>query len=413
MKRSIVVLAAVLVILAVSTITYGAYTAFLPAASPSPSTIPTEKPTATPFASSTPTSTIAPTSTPTVTSTPTSVTNSPAPTPTPTAPPSTKPSTTPTPAPQNKTVTITDQTGANVTLTVPLKRIISLNAGMSEIIYALGGGDKLVGRGNTSVSPPAILSKPVAGASSTYPNMEVIFDLNPDLVIVDSMITPASKEQFSKAGIPVMIDNTSNSSRIEPIFTYLGLILGAEKNATDLINWTNYYTNLVSSRIANISLAQRPSVYLEVLATAWRTANTNSGYGSLINLAGGLNIAPTNTSTTYPTLSPEYVVEKNPDVIVVMYSQSPPGTLADLQAQRTAMLSRAVLSESNAVKNGRVYVFNSKLTSGLLQPIGLLYTAKCLYPTLFKDVDPGAIQTELYQKCFGIPLDGAYIIPLS
>jgi iron complex transport system substrate-binding protein len=398
-KQHITVIAVVLVALAITVISYGAYTAFLPEATPSASPNPTEH------------STTQPTASPISTATP--VTNNPAPTATPTVSPTAIQSPTPTPTPQNKTVTITDQTGANVTLTVPLNRIISLNAGMSEIIYALGGGDKLVGRGNSSVSPPAILSKPVAGTSSTYPNMEIILELEPDLVIVDSMITSGHLEQFKMAGIPVMIDNTSNSSRIEPIYTYLGLILGAEKNATDLINWTNYYTNLVSQRIANISLAQRPTVYLEVLNIAWRTANTNSGYGTLIKLAGGLNIAPTNTSTTYPTVSAEYIVESNPDVIVVMASQSPAGTLADLQAKRTDMLTRAVLSESDAVKNGRVYVFNSKITSGLMQPIGLLYTAKCLYPSLFTDIDPGAIQAELYQKCFGTPLDGVYLIPLS
>ncbi len=399
MKQHITVIAVVLVALAITVISYGAYTAFLPEATPSASPNPTEH------------STTQPTASPISTATP--VTNNPAPTATPTVSPTAIQSPTPTPTPQNKTVTITDQTGANVTLTVPLNRIISLNAGMSEIIYALGGGDKLVGRGNSSVSPPAILSKPVAGTSSTYPNMEIILELEPDLVIVDSMITSGHLEQFKMAGIPVMIDNTSNSSRIEPIYTYLGLILGAEKNATDLINWTNYYTNLVSQRIANISLAQRPTVYLEVLNIAWRTANTNSGYGTLIKLAGGLNIAPTNTSTTYPTVSAEYIVESNPDVIIVMASQSPAGTLADLQAKRTDMLTRAVLSESDAVKNGRVYVFNSKITSGLMQPIGLLYTAKCLYPSLFTDIDPGAIQAELYQKCFGTPLDGVYLIPLS
>jgi iron complex transport system substrate-binding protein len=398
-KQHITVIAVVLVALAITVISYGAYTAFLPEATPSASPNPTEH------------STTQPTASPISTATP--VTNNPAPTATPTVSPTAIQSPTPTPTPQNKTVTITDQTGANVTLTVPLNRIISLNAGMSEIIYALGGGDKLVGRGNSSVSPPAILSKPVAGTSSTYPNMEIILELEPDLVIVDSMITSGHLEQFKMAGIPVMIDNTSNSSRIEPIYTYLGLILGAEKNATDLINWTNYYTNLVSQRIANISLAQRPTVYLEVLNIAWRTANTNSGYGTLIKLAGGLNIAPTNTSTTYPTVSAEYIVESNPDVIIVMASQSPAGTLADLQAKRTDMLTRAVLSESDAVKNGRVYVFNSKITSGLMQPIGLLYTAKCLYPSLFTDIDPGAIQAELYQKCFGTPLDGVYLIPLS
>jgi iron complex transport system substrate-binding protein len=309
--------------------------------------------------------------------------------------------------------TVFDITGAQVTVNLPVNRIVCLNAGIAEVIYALGEGDKVVGRGETCTSPPAIVEKPVAGASSTYPNMEVIFELEPDLVIVDTMIKAENLEQFKNGGIPVMIETSSNNSRLNTVLTNLGILLNAEETATELVDWIDHYSNLVSDRIANISMNERPTVYLEVLSTQWRTANTNSGYGSLINLAGGLNIAPTNTSTTFPTISPEYVVEENPDVIVVMVSQNPVGTLEELQAKRTEMLERSVLSETNAIKDGRVYAFNSKLTSGLLHPIGLLYTAKCLYPDLFTDIDPAAIQEAMFQKYFGINVDGAYCIPLN
>jgi iron complex transport system substrate-binding protein len=309
--------------------------------------------------------------------------------------------------------TVFDITGATVTVNLPVNRIVCLNAGLAEVIYALDEGDKVVGRGETCTSPPAIVEKPVAGTSSTYPNMEVVFELEPDLVIVDTMIKAENLEQFKSGGLPVMIDTSSNNSRLSSVLTNLGVLLSAQETATELVDWIDHYSNVVSERIANISMNERPTAYLEVLSTQWRTANTNSGYGSLINLAGGINIAPTNTSTTFPTISPEYVVEENPNVIVVMVSQNPVGTLEELQAKRTEMLERSILSETDAIKDGRVYAFNSKLTSGLLHPIGLLYTAKCLYPDLFMDIDPTAIQEAMFQKYFGINLEGAYSIPLN
>lgn len=270
-----------------------------------------------------------------------------------------------------------------------------------------------MGLDDFSTSPPATSKKTRVGDSSAAPNMEMIFQLEPDLVIADTMLKAEHAEQFRNAGIPILIDTASNNSRIDEVVANLGTIVDAETTAKELIDWMNHYTNLVNERIANIPLSEKPTVYIEILSGMWRSGNTNSAYGSLIALAGGINIAPTNTSTTFPTLSPEYVVEQNPDIIIRMFSQNPPGTLTDLQAARDAIAGRPVLSETNAVKDGHVYAFNSKLISGLLRPIGLLYTAKCLHPNLFTDIDPTAIQTAMFQKYFGIPLDGAYTIPLN
>ncbi len=243
--------------------------------------------------------------------------------------------------------------------------------------------------------------------------MEKIFQLEPDIVIADTMLSAANAEQFRNSGIPLLIDTASNSSRINEVVANLGIIVGAEDTAKELNDWMNHYTNLVSERVANVSQSERPTVYIEILSGMWRSGNINSAYGSIVALAGGVNITPLNSSSTMPTLSPEYVVEQNPDVIIKMFSQNPPGALADLQASRDEMATRPVLSDTNAVKEGHVYAFNSKLVSGLLRPIGLLYTAKCLYPTLFADIDPSAIQAAMFQEYFGIPLDGAYTIPLN
>jgi iron complex transport system substrate-binding protein len=401
LKRPLTVLAVVFVAVIIVAVTYGAYT-LLPSATPLsptivPSTGPTEQPTLAPSAS------------------PPSATNSPTHTSTPTSSPTVSPTPIPTAimSPQNETLTVTDGTGAVVTLTLPLQRIVTLNGGLAEIIYALGGGDKIVGRSSTTTYPPAIMNVSVVGSSSSAPTMELVLEANPDVVVADGMLSSqtAYLEQFKNAGIPVIIDSPTNNSRLGIIVTYFGQMLGAEAKATEFLNWKDHYLNLVSDRLANVSLNQRPFVYIEVLSGLWRTGNANSAYGSLVITAGGQNIAPLNSSSTMPTLSPEYVVEHNPDIIFRMVTQSPVGNLTDLQVVRTELMGRTVLQEVTAIKTGHVYVFNSKFSQGLLYPVGILYLAKWTYPDLFADINPHEIHQALIQQFFGLPLDGVYAYP--
>jgi len=97
--------------------------------------------------------------------------------------------------PQKETVTIIDALGVAVEVEVPVERVISLASDLTEIICALGSEDKIVGRDGTSIFPPSILEKAVVGESSYTPNLEVLLELNPDLVVSDSMLTNETRGQ--------------------------------------------------------------------------------------------------------------------------------------------------------------------------------------------------------------------------
>ncbi|NLE04697.1 MAG: ABC transporter substrate-binding protein, partial [Crenarchaeota archaeon] len=279
--------------------------------------------------------------------------------------------------------------------------------------YALGAETKIIGRSDTCSVPSMILTIPSVGSSSSNPSMELMLELEPELIIADGMLSSKTEilNQLADLGIPVYIDSCTNGSRVTQILETLGQILDKKEIAQEISDWMNYYINLVDERIATIPQNERYTVYVEVLSTIWRSANTDSNYGLIINLAGGLNIAPLNTSSTLPTLSPEYVIEQNPNVIIKMVSQNPVGSLEDLQTVRTEMLNRDVLSDVDAVLNDRVFVFNSKLTQGIQYPISLLYLAKCMYPDLFSDIDPGQLLENQFQKYIGMPPEGVYLIP--
>jgi iron complex transport system substrate-binding protein len=320
------------------------------------------------------------------------------------------PTPTPTSVPQNKTLVVTDATGAQVTVNLPVHRIVCLTSGLTEIICALGGEDLLVGRGKYSTFPPSVVDIPIAGDTSASPNVEIILEMEPDVLLTDTMIVgTAQLAQIQSAGIPVIIEAPANLSRIAPIIHTLGLIVNNETKTTELTNWMNHYLNLVSDRLANLSSAQMPSVYIEYNRD-WSAFGPNHAVGQLMSTSGGTNII-TNSSLSTITVSSEYVLEHDPEYI---FKMTAPGTTVNAtyyQEILTTLVDRTGFNELSAVKNNHVYLYDYSLIQGLRYPVGLVYFAKCLHPDIFADVDPTAMLRDLNQDFFGIGLDGVYVYP--
>ena len=86
------------------------------------------------------------------------------------------------------TVTIIDATGAVVEVPYPVERIVSMNSGLSTLIAAFGEGDKIVGRDTFSTFPSSLISVYAVGKNSAHPNIELIFDQKPDIVVADNTL---------------------------------------------------------------------------------------------------------------------------------------------------------------------------------------------------------------------------------
>ena len=88
-----------------------------------------------------------------------------------------------------ETVTLIDFTGHQVELSAPVTKTVSLSAAASEILWALDEGKSMVGRSTSSNFPPMIESLTVAGKHSNSPDLELIMELEPELVIADTMLS--------------------------------------------------------------------------------------------------------------------------------------------------------------------------------------------------------------------------------
>jgi iron complex transport system substrate-binding protein len=192
------------------------------------------------------------------------------------------------------------------------------------------------------------------------------------------------------------------------LVTTIAKFMGAEETAANYVTYVQHYNSIVKERIANLTREQMPLVLLE-----WSQAY----YTSVINYqhsVGAINIAE-NQSMFYVQLSAEYVVSANPDVIVCAIS-SPGHNESDFKAMRDQILNRTELSECNAIKNGKVYIYDYVVIRegvGAHEVVGYLYWAKWCHPELFEDIDPAAVNSELNQMFFGIDGTGTYVYPAS
>ncbi|MCW4034132.1 MAG: ABC transporter substrate-binding protein [Candidatus Bathyarchaeota archaeon] len=313
------------------------------------------------------------------------------------------------PTPENTTIVITDVQGVEVNVTLPVNKLVTLTGGVTEIVYALGAGDKLVGRDSYSTFPNATSEVPVVSESSGGLNMELLAEVEPDLIIADVRIDNETRAEIEEVlGIPVIIDNPSQSDRVEPLITYLGTMLDAEETASELLEFINHYLDLVNERVSTISDSEKPLVYYEWVRE-WFSCSSVSLPHQMLTDAGGLNLAADEEST-YPTLSPEHVLEQNPDVVIrVMTSTT--HNVTEFEAMRATLMNRTGLVETTAVETGAVFVMDGAFRTGIRNHLGLLTLAKCFHPDLFEDIDITEVHTALLEIFFGVVPEGVYYYP--
>jgi len=296
-----------------------------------------------------------------------------------------------------KEVTIIDQTGKHVEISVPVERIVSINSGMSALICAFGDEDRIVGRDSYSTFPSSLKDVLEVGRSSARPNIELILEQHPDVVVADTMLHDDQREKLEAAGVPVIIDTTSDLETLIPLLRNIGLMLDKVEKAEEIVSFIEYYSNIVEQRIGGLKTGEKPLVLFQ-RRNLYDSASALSSYNKPLVAAGGVNIAA-DEPVSLPKLSAEWVLERNPDVIVNRISGD--DTLEEMAALRDEIISEPGLAEVSAVKEGRVYIIKADVFLSVRYPVGLLYYAKWFHPDLFQDIDPGAVHKELIEKFYG------------
>ncbi len=303
----------------------------------------------------------------------------------------------------SQTLTYVDVTNRSVTVKLPVNRIIPIMA--IDLVFALGAQDKVVGRSNVDDEAatflPSIMAIPVAGS------VEMILEMKPDLVLVSELYSPADVELLEKAGIPVIVDRTVRPRRTALIET-LGIMLGAEEKAKEFNDFEAYYENLVKDRVKNIPESEKPVVYFEMYMPGYSCGPGNSFHDLLLD-AGAINMAR-DEPFALPYLSPEYTIERNPDIIIRMLTYFDGLDQASFVSLKAELVRRPGFDQIDAVKNNKVYIVKN-IVIVHRETIGLLYFAKWFHPDLFTDIDPAAIHAEMLHKFYGTDLQGVFTYP--
>jgi iron complex transport system substrate-binding protein len=221
-------------------------------------------------------------------------------------------------------ISVVDDSAATVTLDAPARRIVSLAPHTTELIYAAGGADLIVGAVNYSDYPPAAKQLPRVGDNQAL-DLEKIAALKPDLLIVWRHGNAQRQIGALRAlGIPLFFSEPKQLPDIAANLHKLGELMGtvatADKAARDF-----------TAKIDRLreQYAQRPvvSVFYQVWETPLMTLNGDHMVSDVIRLCGGRNVFASLTPVA-PTVSTEAVIAANPDVIVTgRYGDADPGTL--------------------------------------------------------------------------------------
>jgi len=276
------------------------------------------------------------------------------------------------------TLTLTDGLGREVTLNGPAQHVVSLAPSNTEILFAIGAGDQVVGRDKLSDFPEA--AKNVTDVGSTFDslNTEQIVSLKPDLVLAAEINTPEQVKQLED--LHLVVYYLKNPLTLEEMYGNLEIVAqltGHEQEAATLIESLKGRVAAVDEKIAPIS--SRPNVFYELDGTDPAkpyTAGKGTFITQLIDRAGGHNIAA--DLDGYPQLSLEQVVAADPAFIILgdaRYGISP-----------ESIAQRPGWENLSAVKNGKVLPFNDDLVSrpGPRLVDALEELAKVLRPELFK-----------------------------
>ena len=241
---------------------------------------------------------------------------------------------------------ITDDLGRSVKLPQNIERAVSLAPNLTEIVFALEAGDKLVGRTSYDNFPLEAQQIPTVG-DTLNPNIENIIALKPNIVLVStaSQIQTFTK-QLESQNIAIFITNPNNLVGIYKSIYQIGQIFNKDAKAGEIVDNLKQRVAYVEART---NTAEDIKVFLQISKEPLFTIGKESFLNDVINRAGGVSVTE-NVATAYPKLSKETALALNPEAII----------LSDSEDNKEP---NDVFVNSPAVKNNKIFKINADIIS--------------------------------------------------
>ena len=279
--------------------------------------------------------------------------------------------------PQFQPGTYTDDMGRAVAIDQIPQRLVSFGPSITEILFALGLEEKVVGVSDYCDYPEAATLKPKVG-DAFNPSLEKIVELEPDLVL--TLKQEQLNRELENLGVTFMVLDPEDIDGIFKDIELVGEITGTKKRAEELVKDMQDSISQVTALMEDVP---KVSVFFILDATdltlPW-TAGTGSFIDALITMAGGENIAA-KAQGAWVQFSLEQIVSSDPEVIII---QTMTGGIPTVSKE--GLEEHPVWGEMTAVKQGKICFINGDLVSrpGPRIVQGLEEMAKIIYPELFE-----------------------------
>ena len=245
-------------------------------------------------------------------------------------------------------ISIKDDTRQTIRLEQPAQRIISLSPGITELVFAAGGGDKLIGAVSYSDYPQQAKKIPRIGSYDAL-DIEQILALQPDLVIAWQSGNPEHQiRQLKSLGLKVYITEPENFSSIPETLRKLGPLMGSDKKAETSARQFEQKFNELKRQYQ--SSQSRPTVrtFIQIWNNPLMSVNGQHLISKVIEFCGGSNVfAKSRNLTSTPSI--EAILAKDPQVIIAT-------GMADSSRQWLKRWQQWPFL--SAVKNKRLYAAN-------------------------------------------------------
>lgn len=194
-------------------------------------------------------------------------------------------------------------------------RIISLSPAMTEALYEMDLGDCLVGVSEACNYPPEAKKLPQVG-SLGMTNMETMLSLAPTMVVTTDFERDDTMQAIRSSGVQVVEGHIATIQQMFESFEKIGQLTGRPQQAATLVQKMKHDLAGIQMRFEATPIELRPRVYLEVWHDPITTAGSQSFMDDVLAHAGGTNAAH-EINRDYPIISPEKVIEWNPQVVVL------------------------------------------------------------------------------------------------
>lgn len=248
--------------------------------------------------------------------------------------------------PVDTSITVVDMTGREITLEEPATRVVALTASDCEILYAIGAGDTLVGRGEYCDYPPEVMDVTAVNSGSDT-NLEQIIALEPQVLFMSTMAqTEEQVKALEDAGIKVVVSDATDIEGTYTAIQMIGDLMGKSVEAENLVN--SMKTAFDEIKAASTGDGSE-TIYFEISPLQWGlwTAGKGTFMDEICGMLGVTNCF--GDVESFAEISEEQVLERDPDYILTITMYFGEGPLPEEE-----IAARTGWENVSAVKNGKI-----------------------------------------------------------